>query len=382
MLLYIEILGMRAQAAALREPALAGRPLVLLRGRRIGDLSQEAAAAGLEIGQELSPPALAELGATWRQDPGDGACADLAQELWTRLHPFAQRRMAIRPDALAVELWDDREAEAAIAAGQGIGWRALGARVRSVRLGQALVRAGAQTAVPGGALCGGARGDLPLSALDWLSPMLRRRLERLGLQRVGEIPEIGRAALWEQIGRAARELWEFALGEEPAGFRPERPEPELSFGQEFGDGGCATRAELAAALRAGLGTLRGRLGAQRAVEGVELLLSDGAGCAMVRRRTLLRPTRSEGRIAVALLAVAFGGPIPEPLRSVTLRLIPGPAAEREAQPGLFQPATATPRFESPRIALPAREQRLIHHDPYRRTWVEILRDGRESRVTG
>lgn len=375
MLLYIEILGMRAQAETRREPGLAGRPLVLLQGRRITDLSREAAALGLSIGQEVSPPALVQLGAVWRQDPGAGACEELQKELRARLSHYAQRLMTVSPEAAALELWDKEEGEAALAASGGIGWRALGAFGQSVRLTQALVRAGVQREVPGGAICIGDRTDIPLAVLDWLGTTVRRRLGRLGLQRVGEVQAIGRAALWEQIGREARELWEFALGQEPTGFRPERPEPEMSVRQEFGECGCANREELAASLRAALTTLRGRLPVGRAVTEVELLLSDEGGGQSLRRRALLRPARREGRIAMAILALAFGEPPPTPLRSLRLRLVLGPDAERESAPGLFQTVPARPMHQSPRIALPARELRLIPHDPYRQALAEILPEG-------
>lgn len=382
MLLYIEIIGMRAQSVAQREKGLCGRPLVLLRGRRISDLSAEAARAGLRVGQELSPPALAQIGAVWRQDPGPAACHDLREELRGRLLPYAQRLMVAAPDAMVLELWDSAEAEAAIAACRGIGWRALGALGRSVRIGQALLRGGETREVAGGAICTGERGQLPLTALSWLEQPAQRRLARLGVERVAQIRAIGRAALWEQIGRSAQELWEFALGQEPVGFRPERPEPELQFRREFGEGGCGGREDLAAALRAGLEALRGRIPAGRAVTGLEILLSDEAGQTVLRQRALLRPTRREGRIAVTLLALAFGEPPPNPLRAVTLRLLCGQEAGREAQPGLFQQVPSAPLHESPRITLPARELRLIHHDPYRRSWVEDLREGGKSRITG
>ncbi len=376
MLVYVEISGMRAQVLQEREPALCGKALVVLDGRRVADLSAEAAAAGLHAGDELSPAALLGLGALWRRDPGAEACQDLQDALGERLLLHARSFMDCGPGAAAAELWPGTDLRAVLSGLRGLGWWAKIAAGRSLPEAQALVRGGARSLADGGEICSGPREALPLAALvPWLPKAAARRLERLGLTRVGDLREIGVGALWEQIGPAAQALSAFARGEEPAGYRPEAEAPELGWRRRYDSVPCAVQSELAQAVSEGLAALCARRGGLPAIGAVEVRMTDDAGREALRQRELLRPTRQRSRLEAAALGLALTA-AHGPVREISLRLTPSrAAAPPQAEPGLFYPVRA--RAAAPRGGatpeLPARERRLAFFDPYRRPSADALR---------
>ena len=375
MLLYMEIDGMRAQALQPHEPELADKPLAVLSGRRLRDLSAQAAGSGLAPGQELSPAALLALGLLWRRDPGDAACAALQAELRQRLFTVARDVMECSVGEMAIRLWSPEDAPVAIAACTGIGWRVRAASGESLRLAQARVRGGQQMEVAGGLLCTGARGELPLAALDWLPPAAQRRLAGLGLRRVGDVLPLGPGALWQQVGAVGRELWQFAQGEEPAGFHPLPPPQDLSWRRSYPEAACTNRLEIAQAVTEGILALTAGERRLPAIGALELAIEDTASHRRTSRRALLRPTRQRRRLEAALLGMAIaaaGGGV----REICLRLVP--AAEEVPEPGergLFYPISSPPaRPRSgprPQERLPGREQRLAYYDPYRRGGAEM-----------
>ncbi len=369
MLLYMEIDGLRAQLLQQHEPALVGKPLAVLAGRRLRDLSAQAAGSGLVPGQELSPAALLALGLLWRRDPGDAACAELQAELRQRLFTVARGVMECGIGEMAIELWSPEDVPAAIAACRGIGWRVRAAAGESLRLARARVRGGPQAEVPGGILCTGARSELPLAALDWLPPSAQRRLGGLGLEKVGDVLPIGPGALWQQVGAVGRELWQFAQGEEPKGYRPLLPPQDLSWRRSYPDTACTNRLEIARAVTEGLSALAAGARPLPSIGALELGVEDMASCRRTTHRALLRPTRERRRLEAALLgmalAVAGGG-----VREICLRLVPAAEEAREVQErGLFYPIASAPRRRRagppPLERLPGREQRLAYYDPYR-----------------
>ncbi|MDA8344537.1 MAG: hypothetical protein M0Z66_03545 [Thermaerobacter sp.] len=375
MLVYVEVSGMRTQVLQEREPALRGRSLVVLDGRRVADLSAEAAAAGLHVGDELSPAALLNLGALWRRDPGAETCQDLQDALGERLLLHARSWMDCGTGAAAAEMWPGTDPGAVLSALRGLGWWARIASGRSLHEAQALVRGGARRLADGGEICAGERQDLPLTALGWVPGATIRRLERLGMTRVGDLSEIGPGTLWEQIGASARELSAFVRGEEPTGYRPEAEAPELGWRRRYDGAPCEAQAELVRAVSDGLEALSARRGGLPAIGAVEVRLADEAGEETLRRRELLRPTRQRARLEATVLGLALTA-VHGPLREISLRLTPSRAeAAAQAEPGLFYPVRA--RAPKPRIVavpqLPARERRLAFFDPYRRTSVDAVR---------
>lgn len=375
MLVYVEVSGMRVQVLQERETALRGRPLVVLEGRCVADLSAEAAAAGLHAGDELSPAALLNLGAIWRRDPGAEACQDLQDALGERLLLHARNWMDCGIGAAAAEIWPGTDPAAVLFALRGFGWWARIAVGRSLREAQALVRGGTRRLVDGGEICAGERADLPLAGLGWLPPAAVRRLERLGLTRVGDLREIGTGALWEQIGETARDLSLFASGEESIGYRPVAEAPELGWRRRYDTAPCRAQADLVRAVSDGLEALSVRRGGLPAIGAVEVRLAGDDGTEILRRRELLRPTRQRTRLeatALGLTLTAVRGPV----REISLRLTPSRAeATPQSEPGLFYPVRA--RAPKPRIAalpqLSARERRLTFFDPYRRSAEGTLR---------
>ncbi len=370
MLLYMEIDGLRAQALQRREPELVEKPLAVLAGRRLRDLSARAAGSGLVLGQELSPAALIALGLLWRRDLGDAACADLQAEMRQGLFTVARGVMECGIGEMAIELWSPDDMPAALAACRGIGWRVRAAEGDSLRLAKARVCGGRPTKVPGGLIFAGERNGLPLVALDWLPASAQRRLAGLGLERVGDVLSLGSGALWQQVGPVGRELWQFAQGEEPRGYRPLQPPQDLSWRRSYPEAACTSRIEIAQAVTEALSVLTSGPRRLPSIGALELAVEDLSACRKTMQRDLLRPTRERRRLEAALLgmvlAVAGGG-----VREIYMRLVP---ATEEAQPnserGLFYPVAYTPQRRKvgppPLERLPEREQRLSYYDPYRR----------------
>ena len=375
MLLYVEVDGLRAQALQQREPELVEKPLAVLSGRRLRDLSERGAGSGLVQGQELSPAALIALGLLWRRDPGDAACAELQAELRQRLFTVARGVMECGIGEMAIELWSTEDIPAAIAACRGIGWRVRVAAGESLRLAKARVRGGVPAEVPGGLVCAGERGDLPLAALDWLPPSAQRRLGGLGLRTVGEVLALGAGVLWQQVGPVGRELWQFAQAEEPIGYRPLQPPQDLSWRRSYPEAACTNRVEIAQAVTEALSALTAGQRRLPSIGALELAIEDMAARRRTTCRTLLQPTRERRRLEATLLGMALaaaGGGVHE----ICLRLLP---ATEEAQPsqerGLFYPAARAPERRKPGPPplerLPGREQRLAYYDPYRRGEAEL-----------
>lgn len=370
MLLYMEIDGLRAQVLQQHEPGLAGKPLAVLSGRRLRDLSAQAAGSGLAPGQELSPAALLALGLLWRRDPGDVACAELQAQLRLRLFTVGRGVMECGIGELAIELWSPEDIPAAIAACRGIGWRVRAAAGESLRLAKARVRGGTLREVPGGLLCTGERIDLPLAALDWLPPSAQRRLGGLGLKQVGDVLPLGPGALWQQVGAVGRELWRFAQGEEPAGYRPLQQPEDLSWRRSYPETACTNRVEIAQAVTEALAALTAGERRLPSIGALELVVEDMSSRRQTTRRALLRPTRERRRLEALLLGMAFaaaGGGV----REICLRLVPATEEAQETQErGLFYPIASAPQRRQagpPTLErLPGREQRLAYYDPYRR----------------
>ena len=370
MLLYLEVDGLRAQVVAQSEPELAHKPFALLAGRRLRDLSAQAAGSALHPGDELSPAALLSLGLLWRRDPGDEACAVLQAKLRQRLFTVGRGVMECGIGAMVVEIWSLEDIPAVCAACGGIGWRVRLAVGESVRLAQARVRGGTGRDVAGGTLFGGARADLPLGALTWLPGAAQRRLASLGLRRVGDVLPLGSGALWQQVGAVGRELWQFAQGEEPAGYRPLPPPRDLSWRRSYPDAPCASRGEVAQAVADALGALTAGPGRLPAIGALELTVEGTARDRRTVRRELLRPTRERRRLEAALLGMALAAAGGE-VREICLSLLPAVEDAPEVQErGLFYPVAGRPRRACagppPFERLPGREQRLAHYDPYRR----------------
>ena len=375
MLLYMEVDGLRAQVLQQREPELGARPLAVLAGRRLRDLSAQASESGLASGQELSPAALVALGLLWRRDPGDAACAELQAELRQRLFTVGRGVMECGIGEMALELWSADDIPAALAACGGIGWRVRAATGRSLRLAQALVRGGRRMEVPGGILCTGERTDLPLAALKWLPATAQRRLAGLGLERVEDVLPLGPAALWQQVGPVGRELWQFAQAEEPTGYRPLQPPQDLSWRRSYPESACTDRIEIAQAVAEGLSALTSGERHLPSIGALELVVEDMAACRRTTRRALLRPTRERRRLEAALLGMALaaaGGGV----REICLRLLPATEEAPSSQErGLFYPVARTPQRRRagppPLERLPGREQRLAYYDPYRHSEIEL-----------
>ena len=370
MLLYMEIDGMRAQALQQHEPGLADKPLAVLSGRRLRDLSARAAGSGLVPGQEMSPAALIALGLLWRRDPGDSACAELQAELRQGLFTVARGVMECGIGELAIELWSLGDVPAAIAACRGIGWRVRAAAGESLRLAKARVRGGLPEEAEGGLVYSGERGDLPLAALDWLPSSAQRRLAALGLRTVGDVLPLGAGALWQQVGPVGRELWQFAQGEEAVGFRPLQPPQDLSWRRSYPEAACTNRLEIAQAVTDALSALTAGPRRLPSIGALELAVEDLSSCRKTTRRALLRPTRERRRLEAALLGMAItavGGGV----REICLRLVPATAETLASQErGLFYPVASAPKRRRtgppPLEHLPGREQRLAYYDPYRR----------------
>ncbi len=375
MLAYVEVSGLRVQLLQEREPTLRGRALVVLDGHRVADLSAEAAAAGLHAGDELSPAALLNVGALWRRDPGATACQDLQDALGERLLLHARSWMDCGIGAAAAEIWPGTDPAVVLSALRGLGWWARIAVGRSLHEAQALVRGGARRLTDGGEICAGAREELPLAALGWLPAGVVRRLERLGLTRVGDLREIGAGALWEQIGAAARELSAFVQGTEPTGYRPAAQAPELGWRRRYESAACTAQAEIVRAVSDGFEAISARPGGIPAIGAVEVCIAGEDGQETLRRRELLRPTRQRARLEATALGLALTA-ARGPVREISLQLSPSRAeAVPQAAPGLFYPVRTRPL--RPRIAalpqLPARERRLAFFDPYRRKPADALR---------
>jgi len=369
MLLYMEIDGLRAQVLQQGEPGLAGRPFAVLAGRRLRDLSAQAAGSGLVPGQEMSPAALLGLGLGWRRDPGDEACQVLQAELRQRLFAVARGVMECGIGEVALELFAPEDVPHALHACRGIGWQVRAAAGESLRLARARVRGGSAADAPGGLLFTAERAELPLAALDWLPPAASRRLDQLGLRRVGDLAELGAAALWQQVGPVGRELWRFARGEEEKGFRPLPPPRDLSWRRSYAETACTSRIELSQAMEQAVAALTSS-GPLPAIGGLEIAIEDLAAHRRVVRRALLRPTRERRRLAAAALALAITS-AGDGVREICLRLLPAVGeAEEPAERGLFYPIAAAPpprhRARAQFEGLAARERRLAYYDPYRR----------------
>ncbi len=369
MLVYVEVLGLRTQVLQAREPALRDRALVVLEGRRVADLTAQAAAAGLRSGDELSPAALLSTGALWRRDPGAEACQDLQDALGERLLLHARSWMDCGIGAAAAEIWPGTNPQALLLDLRGLGWWARVALGRSLYETQALARGGARRLAEGGEICGGERAELSLGALAWLPAAAARRLERLGLTHVGDLQAIGVGTLWEQIGPIAQELSAFARGEEASGYRPMAQAPDLGWRRRYDSAPCMTQAEIVRAVCEGLEALSARPGGIPAIGAVEVGIVGEDDREARSRRELLRPTRQRARLEATALGLALMA-VRGPVREISLQLSPSRAqALPQAEPGLFYPVRTRP--VRPRIAaplqLPARERRLAFFDPYRRS---------------
>src|SRR5690606_35326210 len=74
----------------------------------------------------------------------------------------------------------------------------------------------------------GARlGRLPVAALP-ITPALKERFARFGIERLDALAKLDPAAVAAQFGPEGRTAWEFAHGRDPRAFTPYDDEPPLA----------------------------------------------------------------------------------------------------------------------------------------------------------
>lgn len=292
--IHLQIEGLYARSEILRDPSLEGRPFLLMAGNRVGDLSPEAARAGVKVGQkkrhalQISPKAL-----------GLDLAVQQAEELFIRfgktalnhtplVEPLGFHRLWIRlgPGQEPVRIFEDilREClpevghhlRAGIASSRFMARTALlaglGGYIR--RVPSASYRVFRR---PGGTawiVVSGREQDflapLPVVMLWPLSRETLARLRSLGLESIGDVARVGETEMYRRFGPEGRLLLKYARGMDSSPVRPDFPPREEVAGLDFDSpttdreslrrGLCELSRQLQTRLRsAGEGCLRLRL---------------------------------------------------------------------------------------------------------------------------
>ncbi|MEW5725972.1 MAG: DNA polymerase Y family protein [Bacillota bacterium] len=328
---YIELMGFYAGVQRDGET-----PVAVVREKRLFDVDELAAAAGVKPGQtvrqgRLSCPGLAVV-------PYDEAHYRLPAR--RHLDLYARHTPGVDPEEyhrcfldLSGPVPAGEELESIVAeVVPGYAWGAA-AGLASSRF---LARAAAGSAGPGKVMVvppgreAGFLEDLPVACLWPISEELRQRLSLLGLKTVGQVRMVPVAEATRRFGKEGRLLVALSRGEDPTPVRARYPEEavESSFrleGEvEVGGGLLLALDTLATGLARGLA---GRMAGSRKLE---LTLEHGDDRHTLLERELVRPRFSRKSLLEQLMGlVSRAGPVPAVtgLRAVAGSLVRVPAEQ-------------------------------------------------------
>ncbi len=229
---FLEVRGFYCLAHQQADRSLVGRPLVVVRGGRIVDVSAEAAAEGVREGMTAREgrwvcPRLVAV------QYADGLYAQLYERLWETVYRFAAVLEPLAPHAgffdatgclrgAAPEQWLEKLTRAV---GQSVGLRP--------QVGMGPTRAVAQMAAQVGMCVRPADvGEfLARTPIEWLpvEAQIREFLQRLGLRTVAELRHVPVAALAARVGEGqARWLKQVAEGRDGGRVAALYPPPRLA----------------------------------------------------------------------------------------------------------------------------------------------------------
>ncbi len=383
---FVAAFGFYVAVERERDPSLLGRPIAVVRGGKVVDVSPEVRAKGIAPGLkranllELCPEACLLPYQAERYDQGQRRLLDLFARHVPAVEPVETTQTFLDVAGLAPavcqrigrEVW----AEFKVAVGFGLGPTKVLARAAGLELARkAAGRAGATPAAPPdpGAIMGVPAGSgpggqtaqafldsLPVSYLYPLPEEVPARLERLGFRSIGEVRGLPFVELVRQFGRPlARRIATAAAGGEADPVRRTWPPPSLQAVRRF-EGGLDDRESLGRALGE-VAEVFARVMADKALACGEITLSfageEGRREEVTRR--LAKPGRSRATLAYALTDLAerllgswSPGDPPVELEARASRVLPL-AAEQLDLGYLFGP----PALPASPPALPARATR-------------------------
>ena len=297
---------------------LAGRPVAVIQGGRVLDLSPEIRAMG--IGPGIKRPNLLALCPEACLVPYE---EERYEEGWRQLLDLCAAHVpAVEPAGITQAFLDvvgldhssvcrrlGREARARLGVSVvfGLGPTKLVARAAGLELaGRGTLRPGEVLAVTGGEDEARAFLDpLPVTYLYPFPPEVPARLERLGFGRLQEVRNLPVEELARQFGwTLARRIAAAAAGGEPDSVRAAWPPPSLSVTGRFA-GGLAGREALEQVLRETAGRLAREMGSQGLACGeVSLTFRGEDGHRREVARRLTRPGRSPATLGCALSSLA------------------------------------------------------------------------------
>jgi nucleotidyltransferase/DNA polymerase involved in DNA repair len=320
-------------AEALRDPSLAGRPLVIgdsHNARSVLDCSGPAHAAGVRPGMQVRQamsrcPDAAFLppDPAYYRDLWDSALAAL-DEVSPEVEDSRLGRAYLNVAGLEGHYHDDLDlGDAVVQAVRGATGLEPSAGIgdsRFVAFAAAVVSAPAEvTVVPRG------RGAAFLAPLDVsllpVSGETLRRLEALGIESIGEVAAVSAEALLTQFGREGSSLWELAHGADSGPLRVRRRVEVLEESVSFEapvvgiDVIIAGARQLLSRLSLQGGPLRGRAARELCLKAD---LSSGRSW---EKRVVFREAISEtDRLLYILKSTLSASPPPAPVKALTLRL--------------------------------------------------------------